>query len=376
MHIGIDGSNIRAGGGITHLRNLLKYSDPGKYSVTQVSVWACANTLSHLEDRPWLTKRTAWALEKGAATRLLWSLQHQQRALREAGVDIVFAPGANYFGRFPSVSMSQNLLPFDTREMGRFAYGKEYWRYLLLRHMQGYSFRRAAGVVFLSHTAKRVVSSHVDLRHARTAMIPHGISRRFMKARERGYSIAGTVRILYVSIINFYKHQKNLVQAVGCLKRAGVDVELTLVGPAYGPALVELEKVIGEMDPEATFIRYFGAVSHEELPGLYERADIFAFPSTCENMPNVLLEAMALSMPIACSNKEPMPEVLGDAGVYFDAESPQSIQEALMTLIQSEALRRSCGEKAHAKAAGYSWEACADATFEFLADTVRRLQES
>ena len=56
-------------------------------------------------------------------------------------------------------------------------------------------------------------------------------------------------------------------------------------------------------------------------------------------MPNILLEGMESGLPIACSNRNPMPEALGDAGVYFDPEIVDDIARALRELIDSHTLR-------------------------------------
>ena len=84
-------------------------------------------------------------------------------------------------------------------------------------------------------------------------------------------------------------------------------------------------------------------------------------------MPNILLEAMASGLPIACSNRGPMPEVLGEAGVYFDPENAGSIASAILELIRSRDLRQRLAAAAFERARHYSWARCASETFDFLA---------
>ncbi len=85
-------------------------------------------------------------------------------------------------------------------------------------------------------------------------------------------------------------------------------------------------------------------------------------------MPNILTETMAAGLPVACSNRGPMPEILGDAGVYFDPEDPQSITTALQRLIASPELRTQLASASFAAAQQYTWRRCADETFHFLAE--------
>ena len=83
------------------------------------------------------------------------------------------------------------------------------------------------------------------------------------------------------------------------------------------------------LDPDGDFITYKGTVPHEQLNAHYAAANLCVFASSCENMPNILLEGMASGLPIACSNRGPMSEILGDAGLYFDPEVVDSIAEAI-----------------------------------------------
>jgi glycosyltransferase involved in cell wall biosynthesis len=84
-------------------------------------------------------------------------------------------------------------------------------------------------------------------------------------------------------------------------------------------------------------------------------------------MPNILLESMAAGLPIACSNMGPMPEMLGEAGVYFNPEQPDRIALAIRQLIDSRQLRADLAELAFQQAQLYSWQRCAAETFNFLA---------
>ena len=93
---------------------------------------------------------------------------------------------------------------------------------------------------------------------------------------------------------------------------------------------------------------------------------MFVFPSTCENLPIILLEAMTAGLPIASSDRGPMPEVLKDAGLYFNPESVTSIKNCLRYMIENPNLLKSLSAKAKQYSQAYSWKKCADETFEFL----------
>ena len=86
-------------------------------------------------------------------------------------------------------------------------------------------------------------------------------------------------------------------------------------------------------------------------------------------MPNTLIEGMAAGMPIASSNRGPMPEVLGDAGVYFEPESVNSIVQALEGLLLSNVKRAELARKAVMKSQNFNWQTCALETWTFIVYT-------
>jgi glycosyltransferase involved in cell wall biosynthesis len=88
---------------------------------------------------------------------------------------------------------------------------------------------------------------------------------------------------------------------------------------------------------------------------------------TEENMPNILLETMAAGLPVACSNLGPMPEVLKDAGLYFDPQNPIEIANAIRQYLDFPDLRTEKSNASFTLAKQYSWERCADQTLGFLA---------
>jgi glycosyltransferase involved in cell wall biosynthesis len=177
--------------------------------------------------------------------------------------------------------------------------------------------------------------------------------------------------LLYISNAAWYKHQWMVIRAVEQLRNEGVDVILTLVGGGAGPAQQKLRQQMALSDPRGEFVTQKEFVPQANLPDYLAEADIFVFASSCENMPNTLVEAMAAGLPIACSRRGPMPEVLEDAGEYFDPEVPESIVRALRKLIEDSDLRRQLAIRAKTLAARYSWERCARETWSFLAETYK-----
>lgn len=374
MILGVDASNIRGGGGVTHLSELLRAAKPSAFGFDRVVVWASQATLARVEERSWLLKRSAPELNGLYLSRLLWQLIRLSALAKDEGCGLLFVPGGTFVTKFrPVVTMSQNLLPFDRRELLRFGVSPTTVRLMALRLAQARSFKKAQGTIFLTHYARSVVLGALGLRLGRTAIVAHGIDQRFFMQphpqRSIGdYSKGLPFRLLYVSIVNTYKHQWHVAEAVAKLRTEGFPVTLDLIGPAYPSALQRLRRTLRRVDPKGAFIRYCGERPYLELHSDYASADVNVFASSCENLPNILLEGMAAGLPTVCSDRGPMPEVLGDAGFYFDPEDPDDIARALRKLINSPDLRARLAKSSFERAQAFSWQRCASETFGFLAE--------
>jgi glycosyltransferase involved in cell wall biosynthesis len=373
MRIGIDASNLRGGGGITHLAALLSHVDLDDTGIERIVVWGSKVVLRRLDDRPSLVKSNPAELSRSAAARVAWRYLALPRLAR-AECDLLFAPGGLCSDRFhPVVTMSRNMLPFQLREMSRYGLSRMFLRLALLRSAQRASFQVADGVVFLSRFASDTVLRATGPLPGQSIVIPHGVESRFFRTPDRQRAASeftpdDPMRLLYVSIVDVYKHQWHVAEAVAALRRAGLPISIQFVGTAYPSPQKRLLRAIRAHDPQGRFLKYAGPVDHAALPGCYQAADAFVFASSCENLPNVLLEAMASGLPIACSNRPPMPDVLGPAGLYFDPLQQEQLQAVLRRLFHEAELRRHLSIAAHERARQFSWGDCARDTFRFLAD--------
>jgi glycosyltransferase involved in cell wall biosynthesis len=376
LHIGIDASNIKQGGGLTHLSKLLLASDPTKMGFNQVTIWSSKSTADKLPDRDWINKKNPSWMEFSYPKRMLHQFIRMSKEVKVSKCDVLFAPGGilSPFLSIPSITMSQNLLPFETTESSRFGkYSVMHMKFRVLKIVQKLSFKNADGVIFLTDYARKVVSNSLKSPLKSTTIISHGIEKRFINLSNLQKEILPKqipIKLLYISILMPYKHQCSIAKAVYQLKKEGIPVEITFVGAAYGNYGKKFLKLINQLDPKQEFIHWVDEQSFEVIHQYYKNADIFVFASSCENLPNILIEAMASGLPIACANKGPMPDVLGDAGVYFDPDISQSISDAIRKLLLSPNLRKNLGNLAQQKGKLYSWENCAHKTFEFIENTV------
>lgn len=362
MKISVDATNIKAGGGLTHLSNI-------------VESYSGADNISIIGGE-WIKKIDAkdtivLDIYKDAFSSIYkqeFFKRYKLHTLLENS-DISFIPGGTFFSKkVKYVSMSQNMLVFENEERNRFPWTKRL-RYLLLEKLQVKSFRNAAGVIYISKYAKKYIEDkYPDLKEKKSTVIYHGISENFRQLPKKQKPIASyddnnPFEITYISIINFYKHQWNVIDAIKKLKSEGYAIKLNLIGDINTAVKERFEKsLIGTEG----YVTYLGKVPYEKIQYSYKSSDMFVFASTCENMPNILVEAMTAGLPIVCSNYGPMPEILNDAGLYIDPLSVNNIYENIKKLLINEDLRSNIASKAYEYSKNYSWEKTSQLTFDFI----------
>jgi glycosyltransferase involved in cell wall biosynthesis len=372
IRIGIDATNIRIGGGVTHLLELLSAIEPEQMQVKEVVIWGNSQALQSLPNASWIVKINPPSLNMGLMRRVLWQIFSLSSAVKKMHCDVLFVPGGSYVGSFhPAVTMSQNLLPFEWEMINKSGFSLRILKFILLRWAQSFSFKRSDGVIFLTEYAKRAVRKVTGSLAGKSIVIPHGLNPRFdyqpkSQLPIEQYSQDHLYRLLYVSTVDVYKNQLELIEAVQLLRHKGYPLALTLIGPNEPQALTALQSKQKQVDPESQWLEYLGALPYKSLNLEYQKADLGVFASRCETFGMTVLEKMSVGLPIACSRESSMHEILSDAGIYFDPTSPSSIAEAIEQYLLSPNLRDQNQQQAHVLAQQYTWEHCALETVAFL----------
>lgn len=111
-------------------------------------------------------------------------------------------------------------------------------------------------------------------------------------------------------------------------------------------------------------IIYTGFITDMELVVLYKMAEVFVMPSFEEGFGIPVLEAMACSCPVASSNAGSLPEVGGEAVVYFDPLRPENMSEKISKILEDKKLRQALIEKGLQRYKLFSWKGLAEKTLE------------
>ena len=109
-------------------------------------------------------------------------------------------------------------------------------------------------------------------------------------------------------------------------------------------------------------VRFLGPIANSDLPALYSGATLFVFPSLVEGFGLPVLEAMACGTAVACANSSSLPEVGGEAAVYFQPTDSQQMAAVLLDLLQNNKKRQAMSKHGLVQAAKFSWQKTAVAT--------------
>lgn len=364
MKVIIDATNIKTGGGFTHLSRLLQNNQNTNFEIEIIG----GKWIQNISSEKNITKIIFnWILDT-PIIKEIFKLFFLRKYLSKS--DVAFVPGGTFSDKNISyVTMSQNMLVFEKKERNRFPLSLTKVRYLLLEKIQLKSFENSKGIIYISTYAKNYIENmYPHLKKKKTKVIYHGISDEFrQKPKEQkciqNYTNKKPYIITYVSIINYYKHQWNVIESVKQLRRLGYNIHLELIGPINNSVK---NKFYQAMKGCESFVFYRGKIPYESISAAYKNADLFIFASTCENMPNILVEAMSAGLPILCSHYGPMPEILKDAGIYIDPTSVNSITENLKLALDDKDLRFKISKKAYNYSKNFSWSNTSEQTFEFL----------
>ena len=230
-----------------------------------------------------------------------------------------------------------------------------------LRHFRLAEKVESAGfVVCISDFARSQLMAVTDpARWDRLHVVHVGIPiEQFTRARDRNGAGHRPV-ILYIGRLVPEKGQTVLLEAVARLTERGIDVELQLAGE--GALRPELERSATRLDI-ADRVTFLGAVGQEELRELYEAASIFCLPSFAEGVPVVLMEAMAMGLPVVTTRIAGIPELVEHerSGILVAPGRADELTDSLAGLLEEPGLRENLGANGRrAVAAGFDSEGSA-----------------
>jgi glycosyltransferase involved in cell wall biosynthesis len=167
--------------------------------------------------------------------------------------------------------------------------------------------------------------------------------------------------VFYVGGTDFRKNLPRLVSAFARIRRAGYPGRLVLAGETFAWDIAEVRLLKSECRRLGLedFVQFAGYIPDEDLPDFYCGCDAFLFPSLYEGFGLPVLEAMKCGAPLLVSQNSSIPEVAGDAAVYIDPESEESIASGFLSLHQDPCLQNRLRQEGFRRAPLFTWQAAA-----------------
>jgi len=314
-----------------------------------------------------------WPAVRSPIVRVLWEQSCLAARARRTRPDVLFCPGNVDLllasrGGIPSVVTVNVSQPWvRAREFPRAAG-------LYLRVFVKLSARTATTIIAPTETTRRELIEAVGIAPDRVVAIPYGVDVSQFRPAEAGDHInawaaqAGVRQpyILSVSSLRRWKNYDRLVAAFASSGAAREGVQLVIAGRPLDAAVDrELRELSITLGVTANVV-LTGGVPEEEVAPLYRMARAYVFPSLFEGFGLTQIEAMASGLPLALSRASVMPEIAGEAAVYFDPEDTDEMAAAIGKVLWDESLRQRLREAGFRRTRDFSWEETARRTMAVL----------
>jgi len=240
----------------------------------------------------------------------------------------------------------------------------------------GYTVQSATHILTVSEYAKRRImhAYHLPAERitvAHLAASPIYFARVDQEAIRRVREMYGvhTPYILSVTALRAHKNLEVLIDAFDALRRT-IATPLTLVlsglHDSAGGAVAARIRALGL---EKQIIRT-GWVADSDLPALYQGASAFVLPSRYEGFGLPVLEAMASGVPVLTTTATALPEIAGDAALFFDPDDRRALVAGLEQVLGDAALHRELVGRGYERARQFTWRRTAEITHRVLMQTM------
>lgn len=289
--------------------------------------------------------------------------------LNELNPDLVhftdFNQPLGYKGATVTTIHDLTMLRFKNKRPGETLYNLKYeFKYQLLSRFMKKAINQSTRIIATSEFTREDILSHANNSNI---TVTYESADMIDTAPEPVKDLADSKFAFYVG--NAYPH-KNLGILIDAMKIAiERDTKLKLVIAGKKDAFHQ--QIIDRANVEIpdNFI-HTGFVSEGELRWLYENCRTHVFPSLSEGFGLPGLEAMAHGAPVLSSSATCLPEVYGNAALYFDPNNVGELSDKMVAITTDEGLRKHRIELGKAKVAEYSWRRMAEQTYEIYKDAL------
>lgn len=223
--------------------------------------------------------------------------------------------------------------------------------------------RRANALLCVSQFTKDELVHCTSVSSDKLRVAPNGVDESWFQVK-RTQNPHSRPYVLFVGNVKPHKNLGRLLDAFALLKDR-IPHDLILVGQKEG-FITGDSAVFEKARSMEDRIQFTGIVSDDLLGQYYAFADLFVFPSLYEGFGLPPLEAMACGTPAVVSRAASIPEVCGDAAVYFDPASPEDMAEKILNTLGDQTLRQKLIQQGTERARLFKWDQSASETVHLL----------
>lgn len=234
-----------------------------------------------------------------------------------------------------------------------------------------FAVKKADKLIAVSESTKRdILKWYPDVAESKIKVIHHGFNADLFQNAAvaetilKQHNIEAKKYLLYVGAIQPRKNIMTLLYAFELEHTRHPEMKLVLAGEKAWLWEETLHAI--ETHPFREDIIVMGKVSFVDLAMLYAHAKMFIFPSLYEGFGIPILEAMAAGIPVICSHNSSLPEVGGDAALYFDALNVSELASRIELLWKEEALCVAMVRRGYENIKKFSWDTCAQETLDYI----------
>lgn len=273
--------------------------------------------------------------------------------------DVFFVP-AHYAPRFSTVKTVVTI-----HDLSYLYYPGEFLKQDLykLTNWTRYSIAKATKIIAVSQNTKRDLIKNYHAPENKISVIYNGFEKDVVKSKSLSIK---KPYILYVGTLQPRKNISLLISAFDKFVKKHPKYSLIIAGKKgwlYDEIFTQVKRL-----NHSDKIQFTGYVNDQELIYLYQNAECFVLPSLYEGFGIPILEAMSYGCPVISSNASSLPEVGGDACLYFDPQSENQLLEQLEKLLSDDQLRDNLIRSGKQRVKLFSWQKSADQTLEVLED--------
>lgn len=226
---------------------------------------------------------------------------------------------------------------------------------------KNFAVHHADGIIAISESTKRdILRFYPDIPEEKIEVIYHGTNHLGEAARPVSFTVPDHY-LLFVGQRGGYKNAAFLMENLAEILKQHEDLYLVFVGggsfTAQEEELLTRLGIRGQVTQKAT--------TDGELAWLYQHAECFLYPSKYEGFGFPILEAFDNRCPVLCSNTSSLPEVGGDAAIYFSPEDGGELREKVTSVLSNPELRERCIQKGLERVNCFTWEKTARKTRAF-----------